>query len=389
MTIYLDHQASTPTNQDVIDVMQPLWRENFGNPHSSEHIVGWKANSLIENSKSLIANVIDSEPDEIFFYSGATEANNHSIFALSALSTKQTDRKRVIVTEIEHKCVLEASKFWAKTFNLDLCFLKVNEEGFIDFEQLAELLKVPTLFCSIMYVNNEVGVIQDLEKISTILRNSEAYFHSDCAQAFNAITLNTISEYVDIGTFSGHKIGGPQGIGCSYISADVQELLEPHIFGGGQQGGLRSGTLPLPLVVGLGEAYKTALDDNKSSTKKGLLLKNNRQLWELLKQNLPNIELNGPDLNTRHPGNLNVYFPNVRASNLLQAIQPDVCASSGSACSSGSIDASYVLTALGHDKSRAESSIRFSVSAETSSSDLQTATKLISAKYLELSANEI
>jgi len=387
MTIYLDHQASTPANQSVIDTMQPFWRENFGNPHSSEHVVGWTANSHIEKSKDLISKVLGSESDEIFFYSGATEANNHSMFALSALANKFSDRKRVIISEIEHKCILESSRYWAEKFGLELCLLKVDGSGMVDLAQLIELLEVPTLFCSIMYVNNEVGAIQDLEKIAGLLKKSGVLFHSDCAQALKAVNLEKLAEQVDIATFSGHKIGGPQGIGCSFISAHLHDLIEAQILGGGQQQSLRSGTVALPLVVGLGEAFKYSSDENFNNKYRLSLLTKNKFLWEKLKNVAPELQLNGPELKLRHPGNLNIFFPGVLASNLLLSLQPLVCASSGSACSSGSIEPSYVLLALGYSSKHASCSARFSVSVDTSNNDLKTAANIIGKKYKELLNN--
>ena len=384
MTIYLDHQASTPTYQSVVDVMQPLWRENFGNPHSSEHIVGWRANSHVENSKKVISQVMECEPDEILFNCGATEGNNHSMYALSALSNRFPDRKRVIISEIEHKCILESSKYWATHFGLELCLLKVDCSGQIDFGHLVELLETPTLFCSIMYVNNEIGVIQDLEKIADLLKEKEIFFHSDCAQALKARDLNGITELVDIATFSGHKIGGPQGIGCSFISYEIQEIIEPQILGGGQQQGLRSGTLALPLVVGLGEAFRYFLDQNETNKRRAVLFEKRDLFWKTLQKLNSDLYLNGPDFTLRHPGNLNVCFPGVRASDLLMSLQPDICVSSGSACSSNSIEPSYVLLALGCSSECATSSVRISLSDETDISDLRRAVNIIIKKYENL-----
>ena len=384
MTIYLDHQASTPANQSVIDAMQPFWRDNFGNPHSSEHIVGWNANSSVQNSKEIISEVLGSEPDEIFFYSGATEANNHSIFAMSALSKNYPERKRIIISEIEHKCVLESSIYWAEEFGLELCFLKVNKIGMVDLEQLNELLEVPTLYCSIMYVNNEIGVIQNITKIAGLLKNAGVLFHSDCAQALKAVDLENLSEQVDIATFSGHKIGGPQGIGCSFISSELQDWMLAQILGGGQQQNLRSGTLALPLVVGLAEAFRNMSEKDLNDKNKLNLLNKSEFLWEELKKKNANIELNGPELNLRHPGNLNICFPGVLASDLLLSLQPHICASSGSACSSGSIEPSYVLLALGYSTKHASCSVRFSVGVDTSRIDLKNAANMISKKYKEI-----
>jgi len=384
MAIYLDHQATTPTHPFVIDAMQRLWRDDFGNPHSSEHIVGWNASSKVEKSKQLIADILLCEADEIVFYSGATEANNHAIFSLSNLSKALPDRQQVIISSIEHKCVIEAAQFWAENFNLHVEMVGVNKDGHVDLEDLKKLLEVPTLFCSIMSVNNEVGTVQDISKLSQILRGKGVFFHSDCAQALKAIDGNSIAEFVDIATFSGHKIGGPQGIGCAFISGNLQSEIVPLTLGGGQQNGLRSGTLPLPLVVGLAKAFELFRDDEKPIFTRQNLANMRDVFWTELQKGIPDIQLNGPDLQFRHPGNLNIYFPGVRASDLLMMLQPKLCASSGSACSSGSIEPSYVLQALYGDPVRAQSSIRLSIDQSTTDEDLRDAVEMFRAVYLEL-----
>ena len=387
MTIYMDHQATTPTHSSVIEAMQPFWRTEFGNPHSSEHVVGWTANSKVDGAKQKIADVLECESDEIVFYSGATEANNHSIFALCNLSKKLPERQQVIISAIEHKCVMDATEFWAKMFGLNVSILSVDKNGYVNLEDLTTLLEVPTLFCSIMCVNNEVGTVQDLTKISKALSDKSVFFHSDCAQALKALDGNSICEFVDIATFSGHKIGGPQGIGCAYISSHIQSDFAPLTLGGGQQNGLRSGTAPLPLIVGLSEAFELFDSYENSISERKLLAERRDGFWAALKKEIPVLELNGPNLNDRHPGNLNVYFPEVRASELLMSLQPQLCASSGSACSSGSIEPSYVLIALDNNQQRAQCSIRLSLDLINSQSDLLDAVQILSAGYSKLKEN--
>ena len=377
--IYLDHQATTPTLPVVINKMAKLWSEEFGNPHSSEHVTGWLANSKVEGSKMQIAAALKCEMDEVFFSSGATEGNNHSIFSMCALS-KKLQKKQVIISPIEHKCVIEASRYWCEFFNLELKYTKIDKFGHVDLLHLEKLVKEPTLFASIMHVNNEVGTIQNVENISNILSNANVLFHSDCSQAPKTLADMNVGKYFDIATFSGHKIGGPQGIGCTFVRAEIQHLMTPLILGGGQQNGFRSGTLPLPLCVGLGEAFNY-IKDNRGNVSK---LKNIRDFfYENLKSQIPEIKLNGPELGNRHVGNLNVYFPNVLAADLLSSLQPDVAASSGSACSSGEITSSYVLQEMGY-LSEADSSVRFSFSVDLTKKELAKAISIIQAKYQSL-----
>ena len=380
----MDHQATTPTHSSVIEVMQPFWRAEFGNPHSSEHIVGWTANRRVENSKQTIADILLCEADEIVFYSGATEANNHGIFALSHLSKKLPDRHQIIISSIEHKCVIEAANFWAENFNLSIATLDVDENGHVNLHKLNALLEVPTLFCSIMFVNNEIGTIQNIEKISKILKEKGVFLHSDCAQALKAVDGASICEYVDIATFSGHKIGGPQGIGCAYIAGELQADIVPLTLGGGQQSGLRSGTLPLPLVVGLAKAFELFGDEEKRTSDRHSLAQIRDEFWFALQQKIPGLELNGPVLEDRHPANLNIYFPEVRASDLLMMLQPNLCASSGSACSSGSIEPSYVLLALYGDTARAQSSVRLSLDITITQDNLLDAVEIFSSTYIKI-----
>ena len=384
MAIYLDHQATTPVSDQVLSYMKPFWQKDFGNPHSSEHAVGWQANKEVELSKLKIAQTLHCEKDEIIFYSGATEANNHAIFAFSTLSKELKNKRQVIVSSIEHKCVLEAATYWSENFKLDLKVVRTTESGSIDLEHLSALLQVPTLYCSIMFVNNEIGTIQDLKTISRLVRDAGAYLHSDCAQVLKTLRIEELTQFVDIATFSGHKIGGPQGIGCAFIASDFQNIMTPLAFGGGQQSGLRSGTLPLPLVAGLGEAFLIYKDEdaNISEIKKTAFIRD--KFWKDLKKLIPTIELNGPTLKTRHVGNLNIFFPGIEASDLIMALQPHIALSSGAACSSGSIEQSYVIDALQQGHKRAISSVRVSFCSSHTKDQLSEVPNIIAKKYFEL-----
>ena len=374
-TIYLDHQATTPTTTSVLQVMEPYWNEKFGNPHSSEHIIGMIADRKIEEAKEQISSHLCCESDEIFFTSGATESNNTAIYSLCALSRSRTE-KQVIITSIEHKCIIEAATHWTSVFGLTLKVLDVDREGFIDNSQLKEFLKTPTLFCSIMAANNEIGTIQKLDEISEIIWAAGSLLHSDAAQALTTDLDYDVCEYVDVASFSGHKIGGPQGIGCIYISASIQQDFTPLFWGGGQQSGIRSGTLPLPLCVGLGQAFAdlTCYDFSKIRQTRNMLFKS-------LAASIDGIRLNGPRLGDRHACNLNIYFPNIESADLIASIQPHIAVSSGSACGSGSIEPSYVLRALPLDIDVSRNSIRMSVGGGTSEQDVINAVNVITRNY--------
>jgi len=374
-TIYLDHQATTPTTGSVLKAMQPYWNKKFGNPHSSEHIIGMIADRKIEEAKEQISSHLCCEPDEIFFTSGATESNNTAIYSLCALS-RSRPAKQVIITSIEHKCIIEAAKHWTSVFGLDLKVLDVDREGFIDLSQLREFLKTPTLFCSIMAANNEIGTIQKLDEISEITWAAGSLLHSDAAQALKTDLEYDVCDYVDVASFSGHKIGGPQGIGCIYISASIQQQFTPLILGGGQQNGIRSGTLPLPLCIGLGQAFEdlSSYDFDKIRQTRNMLFKS-------LEASIDGIRLNGPSLENRHACNLNLYFPNIESTDLIASLQPHVAVSSGSACGSGNIEPSFVLRALPTDIDVSRNSIRMSVSESTSEQDIINAVNLIARNH--------
>ena len=370
-TIYLDHQATTPTTASVYEAMKPYWNIKFGNPHSAEHIVGMIADRKIEEAKEKISSQLLCEPDEIFFTSGATESNNTAIYSLCALSRVRPE-KQVVISAIEHKCVIEAARHWSDVFGLDLKILQVDGDGYVDIGQLNEFLKTPTLFCSIISVHNEIGTIQKIEQIEPIIRNSGAVFHSDCAQALKTDLDFDICDFLDIASFSGHKIGGPQGIGCLYVSAHIQSDFSPLMLGGGQQNGLRSGTLPLPLCIGLGQAFKDLefIDFFKIREKRN-------RLYKELSDKIAGIALNGPSVERRHTCNLNIYIPNVRNTDLIAKLQPKIAISSGSACGSGNIEPSYVLSALPKKLDISKYSVRMSVSETTTEDEILEAADII------------
>lgn len=377
-TIYLDHQATTPTSASVIEVMRPFWSEKFGNPHSSEHITGMIASRHVENAKRKIADCLYCEPDEIIFTSGATEANNFAIYSLCALSKKRPE-KQIIISTIEHKCVIESARHWSNVFGLDLKFVEVDVEGFVNISQLKDMLKTPTLFCSIMTANNEIGTIQNLNVLSETINKSGALFHTDAAQALKAKENIKITEHADMASFSGHKIGGPQGIGCLYVAAYLQDNLSPLMMGGGQQNGFRAGTLPLPLCVGLGQAFEdiASCDFVQIRQKRDML-------FTSLQTFIDGVRLNGPSLEDRHASNLNIYFPNIESADLIASLQPHIALSSGSACGSGNIEPSYVLRALPTEIDVSRNSVRMSIYEGTTEQDIANAVNLIASSYQSL-----
>ena len=374
--LYLDHQATTPAESAVLKAMQPFWLESFGNPHSSGHIRGWHSNSEIQKSKQHISSMIGSNADEIFFTSGATESNNLAAFSLCDLARLHPEKRQILLSPIDHKCIINAGLFWADKFKLDVKMLEVDEGGYIDLDHLSESLKTPSLFCSIGFVNNEIGTIQNIEAISGMLREAECLFHSDAAQAPKTIDCKRLASLTDLASFSGHKMGGPQGIGFLYLNAQLQETITPLMQGGGQQNGIRSGTLPLPLCVGIGKACQI-LDEPGAVEKRHCAAKVRDHFYSGILELKQNIVLNGPPLADRHVANLNISFVDVDATELLMSLQPNVCVSTGSACSSGAIEESHVLAAIGLSSERCGSALRFSFSHTTSIEDANAALQYI------------
>ncbi|WP_281502635.1 cysteine desulfurase family protein [Aliiroseovarius sp. F47248L] len=378
MTIYLDHQASTPMLPTVRAAMQPLWTEFHGNPHSSEHSIGWSANKATETSRAKVANLLGVDPDEIIFTSGATEANNLAIKGLSTPEQRQSQRTTILVSATEHKCVLESAAYVAQTKGCAVREIPVNGKGHVDLDKLRDMLSEDVLLVSVALVNNEIGTIQDLASISALCRDMGAILHSDFAQAPSAVNLQEYADMADMVSLSGHKFGGPMGVGALYVSRELKDRIEPLFHGGGQEGGLRSGTLPLPLCVGLGSAAEFHSSEAGSALRArvaGL-----RDLFvDKLQSNRDHIGLNGDKLCSRHPGNANLRFEGRDAGEMLQRLQPIVSASTGSACSSGISEPSYVLRAIGLTSDEAQASIRFSFGHTNTSDEVLEAAEAIIA----------
>ena len=373
-TIYADYQATTPVDPRVIERMAPYWRESFGNPHSNDHAVGWNAAQAVGDSQVSIARLIGSDPDEIIFTSGATEANNLALLGLARRAPAH--RRRILVSAIEHKCVLAAARSLEEREGFTVDVIPVDREGFVDLEALRQLLDDTVLVVSIMAVNNEVGTIQDVARIASLARRHDVLFHCDAAQAPCSIDVSSFTLHADLISLSGHKMYGPQGIGVLYIRRDIQERIEPIMYGGGQQAGLRSGTVPMPLCVGMGAAADILRTPEAIEERRTVARKRDSFVNELLNGPLPPA-INGPVGDRRHPGNANVQFPGCSAEDILGFLQPRLAASTGAACTSGIPEPSHVLRALGLSQEQADSSIRFSFGRLTTDSEIQEAARLV------------
>ena len=362
--IYFDYQATTPMDKRVLDAMMPTLTTEFGNAGSKSHSFGWDAENLVEKARQQVADVIKADSKDIIFTSGATESNNLAIKGVARFN-KTEIKNHIITTKIEHKCVLESCKYLELKEGFKITYLDVNNKGLINIEDLKKAITENTILVSIMGVNNEIGVIQDLKEIGKICREKGVYFHTDCAQAFGKILLDVEDMNIDLMSISGHKIYGPKGIGALYVRRKPRVRIEPIIHGGGQERGLRSGTLAVPLIVGLGKASELMIEDHDKDTKKIEKLAN-KMIDEFLK--IKKVELNG-DREKRWLGCLNFSFAGIEGESLMMAIN-DVAVSSGSACTSATLDPSYVIKAIGTKDELAHSSIRIGLGRFTTEEEV-------------------
>ena len=373
-TIYADYQATTPVDPRVVEKMAPYWQASFGNPHSSDHIVGWQAAKAVDQSKTTVAGLIGADPDEIIFTSGATEANNLALFGLARRAPP--GRRRLMVGATEHKCVLAAAQALEAREGFTVQQIPVDKEGFIVFDALTDQLDDTTLVVSIMAVNNEVGTIQDIPRIAETVASHGILLHCDAAQGPSAVDLSTLADHADLISLSGHKMYGPQGIGALYIRRDIQSKIEPIIYGGGQQSDLRSGTVPVPLCVGMAAAAEI-LQTGEGVSERKRVAGQRDTFVELLQATPYPISLNGPTGDRRHPGNANLQFEGFVAHDLLASLQPQLAASTGSACTSGIPEPSHVLRALSLTPAQADASIRFSFGRFTSDAEIEESALLV------------
>jgi cysteine desulfurase len=376
--VYLDYQATTPADPRVVDAMQPYWSAVYGNPHSTDHAFGWKADAAVEAARAEIAGLIGADPDEIVFTSGATEANNLAILGITRAALLPS--RRIIISAIEHKCVIAAARAAAHD-GYAVTVVPVGADGIIDVSEISAALDDQGAIVSVMTVNNEIGTIQPIDEIGELCRSRGTIFHTDAAQALGFLEIDVDKCNVDLMSLSAHKVYGPKGIGALYVRRDSLIRPRPIIHGGGQELGLRSGTLPTPLCVGFGEACRIVNMEGRSMN--ALLAGMRDYFLNGLLEAVPGLKING-SMAARHPGNINVRFPGVEAEIILNGLQPHVAASTGSACTSGQPEPSHVLRAIGLSNSEAESSIRFSLGRFTTFEEIDFATRLIRDTVLGL-----
>jgi len=369
--IYLDAQATTPVDPRVLDAMLPFLTGLYGNPHSRTHAYGWETEKAAEQAREHVAALIGADPKEIIFTSGATESNNMSIKGVARFFGRSGKKKHIITSQTEHKCVLDSCRH-LQDEGFEVTYLPVESNGLVDLKQLEEAIRPETALVSIMTVNNEIGVIQPMKEIGQLCRSKKVYFHTDGAQAVGKIPIDVNEWNVDLMSISSHKIYGPKGMGACYVRRRPRVRIDPIISGGGQERGLRSGTLAPHLVVGFGEACRIAKEEMEYDTKRIDFL--SKRLTDGL-LSMEHTSLNG-DPNRRYPGCVNVSFAYVEGESLLMALK-DIALSSGSACTSASLEPSYVLRALGNSDESAHSSIRFGIGRFTTTSEIDYVLKAV------------
>jgi cysteine desulfurase len=376
--VYLDNQSTTPCDPRVVAAMLPWFTERFGNPHSAEHALGREAEAAVEAARAEVAALIGAEPREVILVSGATEANNLAIKGAARFAASQGDtRRRVVTTATEHPCVLEAVRDLGPE-GFEPVVLPVEADGRLDPLLLREALAAaPTLLVSVMAANNETGVLQDLGTLATVAREGGALFHTDAAQAAGKVPLDVQALGLDLLSLSGHKLYGPKGVGALWVRRRPRVRLSPLFSGGGQERGLRSGTLPTPLIVGLGEACRLARAEMADEAARVRAQRD--RLLAQLRRAVPGLRVNGT-MAHRLPGNLNLAFPGVTAQALMAAV-PDLCVSTGSACSSAELETSHVLRAMGVPDAVARASLRLGLGRFTSAADVDFAAGALAAAY--------
>jgi cysteine desulfurase len=378
LPVYLDYQATTPTDPRALAAMLPYFTEHFGNPHSDSHVYGRAAEAAVETARGQVAALIGAEAREIVFTSGATESNNLAI--LGALHFRRDTRRHLVTCVTEHKCVLEtAHALEGEGFAVTL--LPVDRRGLVDLAQLEAAITDDTALVSIMAANNEIGVIQPLAEIVARAHARGAWFHTDAAQAVGKIPLDVTAMGIDLMSISAHKLYGPKGIGALYVRRRPRVRLVPLIHGGGQERGFRSGTLPTPLCVGFGEACAIAQAEMAAEGRRLEALR--RRLLGALSRSA-GATLNG-DLERRIPGNLSLVFPGCEAQALMAAA-PEVAVSTGSACTSAAVEPSYVLRALGLDDEAAASSVRIGLGRFTTEAEVDFAAERLAAAAAQVRA---
>jgi cysteine desulfurase len=369
--IYLDYSATTPVDPRVAEKMIAYLTPDgeFGNPASRSHVFGWHAEAAVEEARKQVAELIGADPREIVFTSGATESDNLAI--KGAAHFYQKKGKHIVTCKTEHKAVLDTCRQLERE-GFEVTYLDPESNGLVDLEKLAAALRPDTVLISIMHVNNEIGVIQDIGAIGKLARERGILFHSDAAQSAGKVPIDVNAMNVDLLSLSAHKVYGPKGIGALYVRRKPRVRLEAQMHGGGHERGLRSGTLATHQIVGMGEAFRIAKEDMAAENERIRRLRD--KLFDGLNQ-MDEVYVNG-DMERRVAGNLNVSFAFVEGESLIMGLK-DIAVSSGSACTSASLEPSYVLRALGRNDELAHSSIRFTIGRFTTEADIDQTIKLV------------
>ncbi len=380
LPIYLDYSATTPVDPRVAEKMMHYLtlQDCFGNPASRSHQFGWDAEKAVEEARAQVAALINANPKEIVWTSGATESDNLAIKGVAHFYQKKG--KHIVTSKTEHKAVLDTGRQLERE-GFEVTYLDPEHNGLIDLKELEAALRDDTILVSLMHVNNEIGVISDIKEMGEMIRAHKILFHVDAAQSAGKVPIDLETMKVDLMSFSAHKIYGPKGIGALYVRRKPRVRLEAQMHGGGHERGMRSGTLPTHQIVGMGEAFRIAKEE--MSTENERIKKLRDRLWHGLKD-MEEIYVNG-DLEHRVAGNLNLSFNFVEGESLIMALK-DIAVSSGSACTSASLEPSYVLRALGRNDELAHSSIRFTLGRFTTEEDIDYAIKLIRDKVEKLRA---
>lgn len=377
LPIYMDYSATTPVDPRVVEAMVPWLGERFGNPASRSHAYGWEASEAVERARADVAALVGADAREIIWTSGATESDNLAI--KGAAHFYQSRGKHLITVKTEHKAVLDTMRELERQ-GFAVTYLDVQENGLFDPETFAAAIRPDTILASVMLVNNEIGVIQPIETLGRICREKNVVFHVDAAQAAGKVEIDLAALPVDLMSLSAHKIYGPKGIGALYVRRKPRVRLEAQMHGGGHERGLRSGTLPTHQIVGMGEAFRLAREEMREENARILALRN--RLLAGLREGMEHIYVNG-DMEQRVAHNLNISFAYVEGESLMMAVK-DIALSSGSACTSASLEPSYVLRALGRSDELAHSSIRFSIGRFTTAEEVDYVVRVFREKIARL-----
>ena len=368
--IFLDNQSTTALDSRVFEKMSPFFKEDYGNPHSTHHSYGREASEAINTARKAIASNLNANHQDIYFTSGATESNNILIKGLGSFSKVKS--KRIITLKSEHKCVLQSCKRLEED-GFEVIYLSPKSDGLVDLDELEDALNEPTFLTSIMFVNNETGVIQPMKKIGELCRDYESVFHTDAAQAAGKIDIDVEELNIDALSISGHKMYGPKGIGVLYVNTPTRLQIKPLFDGGGQEKELRSGTLPTPLCVGLSEALNLSLKEKDQTNNQIINLR--LRMLEILSNSINDLKVNGSNT-SRIEGNLNIMIPGIDAEVLINNM-PEIAISTGSACTSGFVERSHVLQSMGMSDEEASYSFRIGIGKYNTREEIEIASNTI------------